>query len=117
MRGRKRVDREFGFVNINVHKSASYSRLLEKCINAVWGSLEDQQYTFTLMDTQGVLIDDKLIVDEPDGSDRELPWSLETYVKITKKTYATKPRFIVFRTPILGKCLISCSLTVAFMAE
>ena len=95
-------------MKINVHKAASYSRLLEKCTNAVWENPDaDQQYTFTLMDTQGMVINDKLIVDQPDGSDRELPWSLETYVQITKKTYVTQPKFIVFRAPAIGMCLES----------
>ena len=58
-----RIDREFGFVKINVHKGASYSRLLEKCANAVWGTVEEEHYTFSLLDTKGMSISEKLIVD------------------------------------------------------
>ena len=90
MRGRKKV-----------HKNASYSRLLEKCIKAVWE--EDEGYNFSLMDGQGLLIDDKLIIDQPNGIDEELPWTLETYLKITKRTYTTQPRFVVLRTPDIGE--------------
>ena len=64
----KKVDRDFGVVKINVHKNASYSRFLEKCIKE-----EDEGYDFSLMDSQG------LIIDQPNGIDEELPWTLETY--------------------------------------
>ena len=108
VRGKKKIDKEFGFVKINVHKGASYSRLLEKCADAVWGTVEEEHYTFSLLDTKGMSISEKLIVDHPDGSDRELPWSLETYVKITKKTYTTQPKFIVHRDdPAVGNVIVS----------
>ena len=59
-----------------------------------------------------MVINDKLIVDQPDGSDRELPWSLETYVQITKKTYVTQPKFIVFWAPAIGMCWSLCIATL-----
>ena len=106
-RGRQRVDKTFGLVKINVHKEASYSRLLEKCRNAVWvDSSQEKKYSYSLMDSQGLTIDDKLIIDHPDGVDRELPWSLDTFVKVTRKTYTTQPKFIVLRIPVCGKCFV-----------
>ena len=78
-----------------------------KCVNAVWGTVKEEHYSFSLLDTKGMSISEKLIVDHPDGSDRELPWSLETYVKIIKKTYTTQPKFIVHRDPAVGNVIVS----------
>ena len=64
------MDKEFGFVNINVHKGASYSRLLEKCANAVWGTVEEEHYTFHCWIQRGC---PSVKNCHPDDSDRELP--------------------------------------------
>ena len=66
---------------------------------AVWGDCqEDERNSFTLADNQGMVIPEMLIIDQPDGTDKELPCSLETYMQITKKAYTTQPRFNVLRT-------------------
>ena len=111
-RGRRKVDREFGIVKINVHKRASYARLLEKCTSAVWGeSFRSKANSYTLVDSHGLAIPERLIIDKADGTDEELSWSLETYVQVTKKTYATQPKFNVLRTPKSSELLHACGCT------
>ena len=59
----------------------SYAQLLEKCARAVWAdSFNNEANSYTLVDSQGLVIPEMLIIDKPDGTDEELPWSLETYV-------------------------------------
>ena len=57
------MDREFGIVKVNVHKGASYAPLLEKCTRAVWGY--DEASSYTLIDSQGLVIPERLVIDQP----------------------------------------------------
>ena len=116
-RGRRKIDREFGIVKINVHKGASYAQLLEKCTRAVWADcFNNEANIYTLVDSQGLVIPETLIIDKPDGTDEELPWSLETYIQVTKKTYSTQPKFSVLRIPRESELFFSCACVVCTLA-
>lgn len=105
--GKTKVDKKFGVVKINIHKEAPYTHLLEKCRRAVWAMQGDSDvYSYQLLDSKGLNIEDKLIIDQPDGTDFELPWSLESYVQVNKRAYTTQPKFNVLRIlNYSGKCI------------
>ena len=100
MGGKKKIDRKFDTKKINVHKQASYARVLAKCKSIAWGDgPDDASYEFVMLDSGGMIIPKQLIVDQPNGTDKALPWSLELYMMVNKKTYTCKPRFNVLRQP------------------
>ena len=94
--GKRRVDRKFEPVKINIHRQASYDRVLTKCLAAAWGEVGESA-SYVLTDTGGMKIPEKLVIDQPDGTDEVLPWTLETYLQITKKTYHCQPKFQVLK--------------------
>ena len=53
---------------------------------------------YTLTDTGGRNIPEKIVIDRSDGTDCVLPWTLETYyIQVTKETYHRLPKFQVLK--------------------
>ncbi len=115
-RKRPMLDRAFGTRKIFIFKEASYKRVLEKCRSAVFPETEEGA-EYYLADSGGVRVENTLIIDEPDGRDRELPWTLESYLQVSRIKYQSKARFNVVKRKVsigklLGKRTLLCTLLI-----
>ena len=111
-RKRPMLDRAFGTRKIFIFKEASYERVLEKCRSAVFPEAEEGA-EYYLADSGGVRVENTLIIDEPDGRDRELPWTLESYLQVSRIKYQSKARFnVVKRKVSIGKLLGNSNLAM-----
>ena len=53
--GKKKLDKAFELKKINIHKGASYARVLLKCKDATWGDApDDSSYEYCLTDSGGI---------------------------------------------------------------
>lgn len=60
------------------------------------GQMVPQMLTTTqLGDAGGVVISDNLVIDQPDGTDKRIDWTLESYMQVTRIKYQSKARFNV----------------------
>lgn len=80
--GRKKyvADRSFGTRRVFVYRGATHARLLSKC-----KCTDDAEYH--LADSTGVIISDTLVIDQPDGTDKQLEWTLDAYLKVSRVKY------------------------------
>ena len=110
LRLRKKVDKEFEVQKIYVHKRSPYARVLLKCTTAVWGS--GPSYVFSMLYSTGTTIPEEIVIDKPDGSDKAMPWTLELYMVVSKKSH--NPRFNILRVPMRNSELVNnvCDIAV-----
>lgn len=60
----------------------SHSRVLEKCQEAARpNGLRNAEYH--LADASAAIIPSVLVIDQPDGTDRQLDWTLEMYMQVS----------------------------------
>ena len=58
---------------------------------------------FSMLDGSGTAIPEDIVLDQPDGTDKKLPWTLELYLTVNKRN---NPRFNILRSSInLGEGL------------
>ena len=99
--GKKKIDKGFEVKKIYIHKLAPYPRVLVKCTKAVWGDgPENSSYVFSLLDGGGTIVADEIVMDQPDGTDKSFPWTLDLYAMVNKKSYACNPRFNILRVKL-----------------
>ena len=79
-----------------MYRSATHARLLNKCKGVVWPNAPDGA-EYYLADSAGVIISDTLVIDQPDGTDKQLEWTLDTYLKVSRVKYQSKARFNILR--------------------
>lgn len=81
---------------ILIKKGCSYNRMLEKCVEQVYGKKNPTpSTTYYLADGSGVHVageSTEYLTTDDGTSEKKIPWTLETYLKVNGKT-ATKARF------------------------
>lgn len=115
--GIRRVNWKFEPVKINIHRQASYDHILTKCSAAAWGDVGESA-SYVLTDTGRMKIQEKLVIDQPDGTDEVLPWTLETYLQedlsLSTKISSAEEIYTISNHVVLGECnwpFIACFLT------
>ena len=84
-------DRDFGTRKVFFFKEASFARVLEKCKHAVFPDAPEAEYY--IADSTGIPIEgDQIVLDRPDGKDKEIKWSLGTYLRVSGIRYRSKAR-------------------------
>ena len=101
-KGKRKVDRKFEPVRINIHRQASFNRVFTKCLIAAWGESREEA-SYILTDTGGMKIPEELVIDRADCTDHTLPWTLEPYLQVTKMTYHSRPKFQVLKRPLTSR--------------
>lgn len=91
-------DRSFGSRKLFVFREATHARLLKKCKDTVWPD-GPEGASYFLADVAGIIIPDVLIIDQPDGSDKRLDWTLDAYIRVSRIKYQSKARFNVLMKP------------------
>lgn len=85
-------DRSFHTVKLAFHKDCSPGDMLTKAIEYVWGDA-DCNYHYYLADGSGSAIGTHgFSIASPGGTRRELPWTLDNYIKISGLKYASRVR-------------------------
>jgi len=92
--GRGIMDRSFKPIRMCFRRDCSYERMLEKSKAQLY-SIQCQGASYYMADTSGtrVCIDGFIIVDKADGSEQQVPWTVETYIKMSNMKYPSKARF------------------------
>ena len=77
-----------------MHKSASYPAVLKKIKDQLYGNAEDPTSVYYLADSTGlpVCVDGTIIIQDENGSDRAVEWTIETYMTISNIKYQSKLR-------------------------
>ena len=92
--GRGIMDRSFKPIRMCFRRDCSYERMLKKSKAQLY-STQCQGASYYMADTSGtrVCIDGFIIVDKADGSEQQVPWTVETYIKMSNMKYPSKARF------------------------
>ena len=92
--GRGIMDRSFKPIRMCFRRDCSCERMLEKSKAQLY-STQCQGASYYMADTSGtrVCIDGFIIVDKADGSEQQVPWTVETYIKMSNMKYPSKARF------------------------
>ena len=82
--------------NVLLRADSSYSRMLEKCVHALYDEDERKENDFYIADSRGVAIwsADKMIIDTKEG-ETECDWTLGKYIQLSRIKYPSKARFFV----------------------
>lgn len=93
------ADRHFEMKKLFIYREASHARVLEKCREVTWpDSPADAEYF--LADGGGTIISNHLVIDQADGTDKLLEWTLEAYIQVSRTKYQSKARFNVLMKPV-----------------
>ena len=70
------------------------------------------QRVFSMLDSTGTTLPEEIVIDKPDGSDKAMPWTLELYMVVSKKSH--NPRFNILRVPMRNSELVNnvCDIEV-----
>ena len=91
-------DRSFTTIKIPFHKDCSSTDMLNKCAECVWEKSAAGDYTYYLADGSGTAIgSSSFIVDQPDGSQQTLPWTLSNYLRVSGIRYPSRLRLYCVR--------------------
>ena len=85
-------DLSFLTKKIPLHKQFMHKQVLDKAARSVWNDdvISDKLY---LSDASGAVIDDaRFKLDQPDGTTRELPWTLDNYLRVSALKYPSRTR-------------------------
>jgi len=82
-------DRRFETKKLFIYREASHARVLEKCREVAWpDGPADAEYL--LADAGGTIISNCLVIDQADGTDKKLEWTLEAYMQVSRTKYQSK---------------------------
>lgn len=111
---RKRYKADKGIWNMEVSKTASYSRVLEKSRCKVFPEgpiIEAEYYT---AESNGVQIDgEDIILDIPGGGERELLWTLAVHLKASGVCYQSHARSNYMQNlKSMHQCLLTSEISL-----
>ena len=90
----------------------SYQRVLEKCVSHVFpdDDLSSNEYEYYVSNGRGICISngDSIRVDNNDGEEECIPWTLQTYIKLSSIRYASKARFYCVKKFVVGTKSVYC---------
>lgn len=90
-------------VQIMLNKHATYQHMLDRCRKAVYPSEQGQaQYYVANSTGAAIWCGDVITMDMSDGSTKSVPWTLEMYLKCSKKKYPSRARFYCVKN-VCGK--------------
>lgn len=89
------LDRQFVTQSIVFRKDMAYPRVLDKCICAVFPDEVQDGCDYYVSNGRGMPIytGEHIRVDNEDGVEELIPWTLETYIKLSNIKYPSKARF------------------------
>ena len=72
-----------------MYREASDARVLAKCHEVAWpdGPVDAE---YLLADAGGTIISNCLVIDQADGTDKKLEWTLEAYTQVSRTKYQSK---------------------------
>ena len=81
-------------VQIMLRKNCSYEHMVERCRMAIYPNEEESAKYYVANSTGACIASGHTItLDRSDGTVDAVPWTLETYLKCSKKKYASRARF------------------------
>ena len=81
-------------VQIMLHKHSTYEHMLQRCQKAVYPTDDDAAYYYIANSTGACIASgDAITMDMSDGTVKTVPWTLEMYLKCSKKKYPSRARF------------------------
>ena len=94
-KGKAVIERAFKPVQVFVHKQAAYSMVLEKLKKEIFGANAPTaaQYYIAKANVIPVSTGDTITMAQADGAEHQVPWSLETYLKVSRIKYPSKAQF------------------------
>ena len=89
------LDKQFVAQSMVFRKDVTYPRMLEKCISMVFPDDSSDGGKYYMSNGRGMPICDGeyIRVDNDEGEEELIPWTLETYIKLSNIKYASKARF------------------------
>lgn len=92
---------------VYVHKAASYTSVLKKIREALYGndaSVADDSSNYYLADSMGypVCNNGKITMQDEDGGEREVSWTIETFMKMSNIKYQSKLKLFCVAKESLG---------------
>ena len=92
-RGRGILAKEFTPVKLLFHKDCSYKRMVEWCRAELYPD-GPADATYYIADSSGATVfSGELVIDKGDGTTSQLPWTLATYLKLSKMKYPSRAKF------------------------
>ena len=89
------LDKQFVAQSMVFRKDVTYPRMLEKCISVVFPDDSSDGGKYYMSNGRGMPICDGeyIRVDNDEGKEELIPWTLETYIKLSNIKYASKAHF------------------------
>ena len=89
------LDRQFVTQSVVFRKDMTYQRVLEKCISVVFPDDKTDDCEYYVANGRGMPIcgEEYIRVDNDEGVEELIPWTLHTYIKLSSIKYASKARF------------------------
>ena len=101
------LDKKFANKGVVFRKSMNYQRVLEKCVSAVFpnDSKDGKHY---IANGRGIPIysGDSIPIDNEDGNEELIPWTLDAYIKLSSFRYASKARLYCVKYYTAGDHII-----------
>ena len=76
------------------HRSCSYQHMLKKCTAKLFPDEQSDNFHYYLADSTGLSLskDGLLSIDDEDGIEKTIPWTLQNYLKVSNIKYASKTK-------------------------
>ena len=102
------LDKQYVTQSVVFRQNMTYPRVLEKCVSAVFPDDDesDRDSCFYYVATgRGIPISSEefIRVENDDGIEECIPWTLQTYIKLSSIKYASKARFYCVKKYVIGK--------------
>ena len=94
----------------------TYKRVLEKCVSVVFPDDAHDDCEYHVSNGRGmcIYVDEYIRVDNEEGEEKLIPWTLETYIKLSSIKYASNACFYCVKK-YTDKCLIKEPRTPIFV--
>ena len=108
------LDRQFVTQSVVFRKDMNYRRVLEKCISVVFpdDDPESTEFDYYVANGRGMCVygnEDYIRIDNDDGQEECIPWTLQTYIKLSSVRYASRARLYCVKRFIIGKKVVPFS--------
>ena len=116
------LDKQFVSVSVVFRRDMSYQRVLEKCISVVFpSSTPGGEYYIANGRGMPICDDDYIRMDNEKGIEEKVPWTLETYIKLSHIRYASKARFYCVKrstgTLVIRICICSVHFDILVLKK
>ena len=100
------LDRGYASKGVVFRKDMTYQRVLEKCVSAVFpnDSSDGKHY---VANGRGIPIfsGDNIAIDNNEGEEEFVPWTLDTYIRLSSCRFASKTRLYCVKCYTAGNHL------------